>query len=280
MAGRAHAQSDIDRAGGQPGYGVESMSIKSIKSVLLIEDNPGDARLLRELLNDEGHHDIELTHVECMNDAEKHLAEHAVDIILLDLGLPDARDLQAVQRALAIAPRTPLVVLTGLDDESLAARALQEGAQDYLVKGHIVTSSSNLETRGLLRALQYAVERKSLDEALYVERERAEVTLNSIGDAVACTDIEGNLTFLNRVAEKLTGWSRIEAAGRPVTEVLQILDATTGATTPNPVEAAIGRDRAVHLPSNCVILRRDGTEIPIEDSVAPIHDSDGRGAGR
>ena len=125
---------------------------------------------------------------------------------MLDLGLPDAQGLEAVRRAHAAAPRVPLVVLTGLDDESLAAQALQEGAQDYLIKGQIRS------TRGLLRALRYAIERKTMDEALFVEKERAQVTLNCIGDAVVCTDISGNITFLNIVAEKMTGWSRQEAA--------------------------------------------------------------------
>ena len=183
------------------------MSKKSIKTLLLVEDNPGDARLLREMFNEQGSHNTELTHVECMSEAEKHLAEHAVDIILLDLGLPDAQGLEAVRRAHAAAPRVPLVVLTGLDDESLAAQALQEGAQDYLIKGQI-------ETRGLLRALRYAIERKTMEEALFAEKERAQVTLNCIGDAVVCTDISGNITFLNLVAEKMTGWS-LAGSGRP-----------------------------------------------------------------
>ena len=65
-----------------------------------------------------------------------------------------------------------------------------------------------------------------MEEALFVEKERAQVTLNSIGDAVICTDISGNITFLNLVAEKMTGWSRQEAAGRPMAEVFRILDAT------------------------------------------------------
>src|SRR5277367_5223225 len=118
------------------------MNQKSIRKLLLVEDNQGDARLLREMLNDQGTHHTELTHLERMGDAEKHLAEHVVDIILLDLGLPDAQGLEAVRRAHAAAPRVPLVVLTGLDDESLATQTLQEGAQDYLIKGQI-------ETRGL-----------------------------------------------------------------------------------------------------------------------------------
>jgi len=150
--------------------------------LLLIEDNPGDARLLREMVNERGEHDTEFTHVQTMAEAEKYLAEWRFDIILLDLGLPDASGLGAVRKAHAAAPHTPLVVLTGLDDESLAGQALQEGAQDYLIKGQI-------ESRGLFRALRYAVERKTMEEALFVEKERAQVTLNCIGDGVVCTDI-------------------------------------------------------------------------------------------
>jgi diguanylate cyclase (GGDEF)-like protein/PAS domain S-box-containing protein len=248
------------------------MSKKSIKMLLIVEDNPGDARLLREMFNEQGSHNTELTHVECMSEAEQHLSKRAFDIIVLDLGLPDAQGLGAVRRAHAAAPRVPLVVLTGLDDESLAAEALQEGAQDYLIKGQI-------EARGLLRSLRYAMERKAMEEALFVEKERAEVTLNSIGDAVACTDISGNITFLNLVAEKMTGSSREEAAGRPMAEVLRIMDATSRETISNPMELAVAKNRTVHLPLNCVLIRRDGFEIPIEDSVSPIHDREGRATG-
>jgi len=249
---------------------------KSINSALLIEDNPGDARLLREMFNEQGSRDTELTIVRSMSEAEKHLGNHAVDIILLDLGLPDAHGVAAVRRAHAAAPRVPLVVLTGLDDESLAGQALQEGAQDYIVKSQIDTYGT---TRGLLRSLRYAMERKSLEDALFVEKERAQVTLNSIGDAVACTDISGNLTFLNIVAEKMSGWSWEEAAGRPMTEVFRILDTTNREVIPNPMERAVRRDQTVHLPANSILVRRDGFEIPIEDSVAPIHDGEGRAAG-
>jgi signal transduction histidine kinase len=91
-----------------------------------------------------------------MSAAEKYLVEHAVDVILLDPGLPDAQGLVAIRRAHAAAPRLPLVVLTSLDDEALAEQALQEGAQDYLLKGQI-------EVRGVLRALRYATERKRLE---------------------------------------------------------------------------------------------------------------------
>jgi diguanylate cyclase (GGDEF)-like protein/PAS domain S-box-containing protein len=248
------------------------MTQKPLKILLLVEDNPGDARLLREMLQDPSVHATELTHVESMGEAEKHLLGKACDIVLLDLGLPDANGMDAVRRARIAAPRVPLVVLTGLDDESVAAEALQEGAQDYLIKGQI-------EARGLLRSLRYAIERKALEEALFVEKERAEVTLNCIGDAVVCTDFPGNITFLNLAAEKMTGWPRQEASGLPMAEVFRILDAGNRSVIPNPMEIALGQDRTVHLPSNCILIRRDGFEIPIEDSVAPIHDREGQATG-
>ncbi|MGQ0486697.1 MAG: sensor domain-containing protein [Hyphomicrobiales bacterium] len=114
---------------------------------------------------------------------------------------------------------------------------------------------------------------------LFVEKERAQVTLNSIGDAVISTDISGNITFLNFVAEKITGWSLQEAAGRPMREVFKILDGRSGKTIPDPMEKAVGGNRTVHLPSNCILVRRDGFEVPIEDSVAPIHDREGKATG-
>jgi diguanylate cyclase (GGDEF)-like protein/PAS domain S-box-containing protein len=252
------------------------MSQKSIKTVLLIENNRGDARLLCEMFNKQGSHITELMVVTGMREAGKRLAGNAVDVILLDLGLTDAKGLGMVRRVRAAAPRVPLVVLTDLDDESLAAQALQQGAQDYLVKSQIETCGS---TRGLLRALRYAIERKTMEEALFVEKERAQVTLNSIGDAVACTDNSGNITFLNVVAEEMTGWALEETAGRPMSEVLRILNATSRKTIPNPMKMAAGQNRTMHLPSNSILVRRDGSELPIEDSVAPIHDREGHVTG-
>jgi diguanylate cyclase (GGDEF)-like protein/PAS domain S-box-containing protein len=248
------------------------MNKRSIKVLLLVEDNPADVRLLREMFREQNSLRTELTQVETMRAAEEHLAGCATDIILLDLGLPDAQGLESIRRARAVAPQVPLVVLTALDDESMAAQALQAGAQDYLIKGQI-------DARGLLRALRYAVERKSMQEELFREKELAQVTLNSIGDAVISTDISGNINFLNLLAVRMTGWTQAEAAGKPMREVFQVLDATSRKTTPNPMEMAMRQNRTIHLPSNCVLIQRDGCEIPIEDSVAPIHDREGQATG-
>jgi signal transduction histidine kinase len=126
--------------------------------VLLVEDNAGDARLLREMFSKEKTDSFRLTHLLRMRDAEIHLAKGGVDIVLLDMGLPDAHGIETVRRAHAAARNVPMIVLTGLEDEALAAEAMKEGAQDYLIKGQI-------ENRALPRALRHAIERHRMQVA-------------------------------------------------------------------------------------------------------------------
>ncbi len=109
-----------------------------------------------------------------------------------------------------------------------------------------------------------------LDE-IWKREEWYRVTLNSIGDAVICTDAEGKITLLNLVAERLTGWSLQDAIGKSMAEVFRIVDSVTRATLPDPMDDAIELNRTGHLPANCILIRRDGCEIFIEDSAAPIH---------
>lgn len=114
---------------------------------------------------------------------------------------------------------------------------------------------------------------------MFTEKERAEVTLNSIGDAVLCTDLPGRVTYLNTVAEAMTGWPREEAIGRPLAEVFRIIDGMTRMLIANPAERAIRENLTIGLASDSVLVRRDGVEVAIEDSSAPIHNRDGSVAG-
>lgn len=108
------------------------------------------------------------------------------------------------------------------------------------------------------------------------EEERARITLASIGDSVLCTDINGNVTYLNAVAEKMTGWSVEDARGRPHGEVLRVVDVTTHQPQSNsPIMLAIEHNKTFSLPKNSILITRDGIEFAIEDSVAPIHEQDG-----
>jgi diguanylate cyclase (GGDEF)-like protein/PAS domain S-box-containing protein len=180
--------------------------------------------------------------------------------------------MEIVDRLFAAAPQIPIVILSSLQDELIAEAAMQRGAQDFLLK-------ERLDDYVLPKTLVAVIERAQVAEALFDERERAQVTLNSIGDAVISTDVTGHVSYLNIVAERLTGWSRAEAIGRPLEEVFRIVDSDTRATVPNPMESAALQNTTVGLPPTCILVRRDGVESPIEDSSAPIHDRGGRVTG-
>ena len=111
------------------------------------------------------------------------------------------------------------------------------------------------------------------------EKERAEDTLNCIADAVICTDMSGNITFFNPIAGSMVGWTLKEAAGRHLTEVFRIVDATTRKAILDPMAKAASENLTGKLPLNCLLIRRDGHEVFIEDSVAPIHDREGTVTG-
>ncbi len=148
--------------------------------------------------------------------------------------------------------------------------AMRDGMQPH---GHVQTVEDITERKSTEFGLRAA------QEALFEEKERAQVTLNSIGDAVLTTDLLGNVTYLNQAAEAMTGWSREDALGQPLAEVFRIVDGTTRQAAANPARRALAEDRTVGLAADCVLIRRDGFESAIEDSAAPIHNRDGQVAG-
>ena len=134
-----------------------------------------------------------------------------------------------------------------------------------------------IEDISAVKASEEAV--KAATEALSQERERARVTLESIGDAVISTDAEGQVTYLNAVAEELTGWSREAAFGQAFGRVFRVVNADTGKLVLDPTEQAMESLEIVEIPENCILLRPDGSELAIEDSAAPILDADERLTG-
>src|ERR1700683_465965 len=212
--------------------------------------------------------DVEL--VSQLSQGLERLSKRGFAAILLALSLPDSHGIETFDKVFAAAPDVPILIL-GNGNEALAKEAVSHGAQDYLLPDHLEYS--------LPRALRNAIERKAVEDALYLEKERAVVTLNSIGDAVLCTDISGNIPYLNVVAETMTGWRREEATGKPLAEVFRIIDGSTRKTARDPMEMAVEENKTVGLTVNCILIRRDGFESAIEDSAAPIHDRAGRVIG-
>jgi diguanylate cyclase (GGDEF)-like protein/PAS domain S-box-containing protein len=249
--------------------------------ILLIEDDPSDAKRVREALVNSSNGAFQVEWVRRCSEGLERLAREerqeeeragAIVAVLVDLSLPDSHGIETFDRLFRAAPKIPMLVLSASQDEDIAKLAVQHGAQDYLLKGR-------LDGYLLPKTLGSMVERAASAEALFEEKERAQVALNTIADAVMSTDIQGHVTFLNVVAESMTGWSRDEAAGRPLEEVFRVIDAVTRGIVQNPMALAIRENKTVGLTPNCILVRRDGVEAYIEDSAAPIHDRRGQVTG-
>ena len=202
----------------------------------------------------------------------KHQTKSGVAAVLVDLSLPDARELETFDRIRQASPHIPILVLGNPVHEELAKQAVHRGAQDYIL-------DDRLDCYTLSKALRNMIERAANADALFVEQERARVTLNSIGDAVISTDAAGNVTYLNQVAEAMTGWTGAEALGRAFTDVFRAIESTNPEHATNPMALAMEQNRTVGLAAGCILTRRDGFESAIEDSAAPIHDRRGHVTG-
>jgi diguanylate cyclase (GGDEF)-like protein/PAS domain S-box-containing protein len=252
-----------------------------LQNVLLIQNDCAEAHAVRDALANANEGSFRITWVRRCSDGLKALARAKAQAgrdaerfaaILVDLSLPDSSGIETFDRLFLAAPQIPMLILAIAQDEGIAKLAVQRGAQEYLLKGR-------LDAYLWPEAITRVIERAANAESLFEQNERAQVTLNSIGDAVVSTDVAGNVTYLNIVAQTLTGWSQHEAAGHPLEDVFRIIDGTTRAQAPNPMEFAIRENKTVSLTPNCVLIRRDGAESPIEDSAAPIHDRQGHVTG-
>jgi len=174
--------------------------------VLLVEDNPADARLLREHLAEPGTEQFHVTHAACLAEAVRFLKADRFDLALLDLSLPDSQSLETVRRTRGEAPDTPIVVLTGLDDEALGTEAVREGAQDYLVKGQA-------DCRLLSRSIRYALERHRTEQALARYRDSLEELVAQRTAALAAT----NEALQAEISERVKAEAALESAHRKLT---------------------------------------------------------------
>jgi len=162
--------------------------------ILLLEDNLGDARLLNEMLKENTNARFEMTHLMRLDDALGFLSECAFDVMVLDLNLPDSQGLDTFGRVHEQAPEMPIVVLTGVMDETVAFEAVKGGAQDYLIKGQV---DSDL----LARAIRYAIERERAEEALRASEARLRKVIEKNADGIVIVNENGIVRFVNPAAE-------------------------------------------------------------------------------
>jgi PAS domain S-box-containing protein len=226
--------------------------------VLLIEDNPGDARLVKEALSEPGIGPIaSLAHVERLAKGLEHLEAQPVDAILLDLTLPDSSGLATFQQIFARASQVPIILLTGMDNEDMAQDLMRAGAQDYLVKGQV-------DGRSLMRSIRYAIERKISEDNLRASEERFRTLIEQASDGIFITDARGNILDVNSSGCALLGYSRDEVLK------MNMLDLAV----PGPDTSFKFND----LLDGKVVLReyelihKDGSRVPAEVSAKMLTD--------
>ncbi len=240
--------------------------------VLIITGDAADAKTLKDVLGGADKYHFAVEWVRFLSDGLKRLQTGGIDAIMVDLSLPDSQGIETFDKVFTAAPHTPIMTLCTTVDEMLTTKAVQRGAQGYLMKAHFGSYLVPL-------SLHNMIQRKVVEETFFIEKARAEITLNSISDAVIGTDMSGKVDYLNIAAEVMTGWSRREARGHPISEVMQIINGTTWEVERNPIERVLQQDKPMQLTAGTILIRRDGHEMAIEDSAAPIHGWDGKMTG-
>ncbi|MEP6518234.1 EAL domain-containing protein [Microcoleus vaginatus FACHB-2002] len=257
-------------------------------NILIVDDLPDNLRLLRDTLREEGYKvRSAITGAMAIRAAQS----PSTELILLDIKLPDI-DGYEVCRQLKSDERTaeiPIIFLSALNETFNKVKGLAAGGVDYIAKPFQVEEVlARVETHLTIRRLQQSLQkqnlrllreieqRQRLEDSLFAEKELAQVTLQSIGDAVITTDAQGKVRYFNPIAERLTGWKTHEVQGVPFSTVFLIVDQVTREPVENPINKALLEERIVGLANNTILIGHDGTEYPIADSAAPIRDRQGQ----
>jgi two-component system cell cycle sensor histidine kinase/response regulator CckA len=237
--------------------------------ILIVEDEALVAADLGDRLREMGYPvAAELSSGE---EALEKIASLRPDLILMDIVLDG--DMDGIETARQVRRRwdTPVVFLTAHADNNTLRRARLTEPFGYVIKPFAEAD--------LHATVEMALYKHKADRQLCKMEQWLATTLRSIGDGVLTTDEHARVTFLNPMAERLTGWKLLEAAGRTSAEVLRLVDRQTGGPVADPAQRALAGGAPVTLPPHTSLRSRHGREIPIDDSAAPIRDEDGRVRG-
>ncbi|HSY33017.1 MAG TPA: EAL domain-containing protein [Verrucomicrobiae bacterium] len=239
------------------------MKIEPRECVLLIHCNPADVRLISKALIASPHRILEVESVNKLADALERIGQGGVRAVIMDIEMPEG--FASFEKLLSSAPHVPILILSGTETECIARQAVEQGAQDYLLK-------NQLEKFRLGRVVRSMIELKAKEEAAIQQQQCADVILSCTGDAVLISDAARFVRHLNEPAELLTGWSCQEAVGRSLDEVFQTIDTISRQAVGDPLATASVDKKNVPLCSNCVLVQRHGFEVAIEGSAAYTRD--------
>jgi len=279
---------EISRSVDRTSDGVSDPATNYRGNILIVDDLPYNLRLLSLTLRTHGYNVRgATTGAMAIRAAQSPWAE----LILLDVQLPDI-DGYEVCKQLKSDEQTsgiPIIFLSALNETFNKVQGLAVGGVDYIAKPFQVEEVlARVETHLTIRRLQQSLqeqnlrllieieERQRLEESLFAEKELAQVTLQSIGDAVITTNAQGNVRYFNPIAEQLTGWKAHEAQGLPLSAVFVIVHEVTRKPVENPIGKALLEKPIVGLAKDTILIARDGTQYAIENSAAPIRDRQGQ----
>lgn len=233
--------------------------------ILVVEDESVVALDLQTRLTRLGYHVVETA--SCGESAVELAAQLRPDLVLMDIRLRGEMDGIAAADLIRTRLSVPVIYLTAHADDGTVQRARITEPFGYILKP--------FDERELRTVIEMAIYKHQAEKRLRESERRYATTLSSIGDAVIATDREGRVTFMNPVAENLTGWPMTEASGIDLKVVFEIRNEETMAIAANPVERVLAEGIVVGLANHTKLISRDGREVPIDDCAAPILDDDG-----
>jgi diguanylate cyclase (GGDEF)-like protein/PAS domain S-box-containing protein len=234
--------------------------LNKFKSILIVEDERIVARDLKFTLEDLGY---EIPAIAASGErAIQKVSEHWPDLVLIDVRLKGFMDGIAAAQIIVEKFNTPVIYLTAHSDEETLTRAKQTYPLGYIIKP--------FNKDDLRIVLDVALHKHIVDKRMKDEAQWLSTLLNSIGDGVIATDVDGYVTLLNPVAENLTAWSSKEAIGLDSSQVFQLINEHSRKPVSSPIQKVLETQSTYFLPEHTLLVRKDGTELPIEDSATPI----------
>ncbi len=242
--------------------------------VLLVDDDSSILEVSEDIML-HMNSNLEFGNACCVAEAFKKLATGNYDIVVSDYEMPQKNGLEFLKELKQQKNEIPFILFTGKGREEVAIKALNLGADGYFNK----QGSTETVYGELSHAIFSLVEKKKTKEALSQSELRWTTTLTSIGDAVIATDTCGKVTFMNAEAEKLTGWNSRQALQQPVKKVFNIINEQTRVDVDDLVGLVLKKKIIIKLIARTLLVRKDGSEVAIDDSAAPIRDKEGNTTG-